>query len=163
MVERANTYIPRDQGKRVLVSEFGNTDTIISEMLATAKKNPLFMARFAQRIKGPTVLQTLKNLWTFTKFNVPYVLDELGTQDIQTAPAIWWRKQCDCKGYALFIQSILKPLGIHSNLKFASYDPTRDVTHVYIIVPKQDGSYTTLDGCMTAFNEEKPPVKTIIK
>lgn len=159
----AAQLIPKPQGKKVVATANGNTTDIINSMLRIDKNNAVFMRRFAKAIKAPTTQQTLVNVFNFVKCNINYKVDDLGVQEIKTSPAIFWQRQCDCKGYSLFIRSILKNLGIASKFKFASYSEARDFTHVYVIVPQANGNYITLDGCMAGFNQEKPTVKALLK
>lgn len=163
MIGIANSSIPKDQKVIKLANEFGDTNDIINEMLKTYSTRWKQLEKFSKQLEGPTIQVTLLNLYNFVKFNITYIVDELGTQSIKTPSSIWWTNICDCKGYSIFIRSVLTNLNIKSQFKFASYAEGRDVTHVYVIVPKKNGGYTTMDGCMPDFNIEKPTVKKIIK
>lgn len=163
LIDLAYSLIPKDHRRAELVAPFGNTQDIIREMLKTDARAYTQTKKFAQRIAGPTLVDTLRNCWNFVKKAVHYQIDALGNQYIKTPSSVWHTRLCDCKGYSLFVRSILKNLGINSYYKFANYIPGGELTHVYVIVPRPDGSYITIDGCMPAFNEEKPAIKTLLK
>lgn len=159
----AYKLIPQDKRRATLVNRNGNTEAIIKEMLLTDARAYQQTKNFAQVLVGPNIEATLLNCWNFTKHNIHYQVDELGVQLIKDPAAVWHTRTCDCKGYSLFIRSILKNLGIVSQFKFANYVLGGEFTHVYVIVPKKNGTYTTIDGCMPAFNVEKETVKYLLK
>jgi len=162
LINIAYLTIPKDKRIEETINWNGDTNDIIKEIVRTDAADYRQTEKFAQRIAGPTIAHTLENLWKFIKYNVHYLVDELGIQKIKSPSSVWHTRICDCKGYALFVHSVLKNLKIVSHFKFAGYDELRDVTHVYIIVPQKNGGYTTIDGCMPGFNIEKPTTKIIL-
>lgn len=165
MVGIAYASIPKQQNVRELVNRYGNTQDIINQVQKCFRETTRQTAQFAKKIKGPTVEDSLKNVFAFVKHNIHYEIDPLGVQDIKEPSAIWWSRFCDCKGYSIFIRSLLSNMGIKAQFKYADYDnstESKKETHVYVIVPKAKGGYTTLDGCMKKFNMEKPVEKFTI-
>lgn len=162
LINLAYLTIPKDLRREELVNRNGVTQDIIDEIKKTDAAAFKQTAKFAQLIAGPSIDDTLQNIYKFIKTNIHYQVDGFQYQKIKTPSSVWHTRICDCKGYSIFIRSILKNLKIKSHLKFAAYEPGRDVSHVYVIVPKKDGTYVTLDGCMPGFNVEKQPVKTIL-
>lgn len=161
MVDLANRLIERPIGRNTIIKENYDTNDIVSEIKAV---NALPSHRSNTRRFAPWLLKgidqraTLFNLWKFVKENIPYKADGDTFQAVKTPAASWHYKLADCKGYSLFISSVLKNLNIPHYYQFAGYDrESNRVTHVYIKVPTSNGTYT-LDACMPHFNAEKPYV-----
>lgn len=159
MVAMANMYISKPKFQKIIHHANGNTGDIIEVLMLNAKDSYLETAAFAKHIKGPTLEDTLRNLWTFVKRNLIYKVDPSGEQWIQRPSRAWHgNKIVDCKSYSLFIGSVLKSLGIESCFRFVSYSSAKIYTHVYVVVPVYGKSYYTLDCCMNEFNKEKKPI-----
>lgn len=129
----------------------GNTNNIIAEILAVDKISKNDTKEFAKHLIGSTKHETLNNVWNFIKHNIRYVIDPVGIQFIKTPSRIWADKYADCKGYSIFIGSILKNLALDFTYRFVSFSDNQIYTHVYIVC---DG--VILDAVMPEFNKEKP-------
>ncbi len=132
----------------------GKTRNIINVILNTVPLGLSNTRRLAPYFQAQSVYHTCLRLWHFLKSNIKYQIDPLGKQFIQTPSVTWWRKRGDCKSYSVFISTILKNLNIEHRLKFVSFEPDGEYTHVYIIVP-YNGRQIIMDVVMPEFNKEK--------
>lgn len=120
--------------------ENGTTEDIVQTVLYGDKKSAWYTTKFAPTLKGRTVLSTVKNIWSFLKTEVPYVLDPKGVQYIKSPGKLLDDRAGDCKSFSVFAGSVLQNLRIPFRYRFTSYapgDPTP--THVYIIVEGPEG------------------------
>ena len=154
MVHRANKLIATPQGQAIVRHENGDTSDIMASVMNTFKSSPKDVSKFAQGLKGPTVQMSCINVWKFVKNNIKYLLDPLGYQYIPTPAVVWKNRYSDCKGYSIFIKSLLTSLNIPCKFRFVSYSSNSTKTHVYVIVPALPKALI-LDCCMDAFNTEK--------
>ena len=134
----------------------GNTGDIIETVMFADKNAADYTKAFAATLKGPTVLDTCRNIWRFVKTQIPYVLDKRGFQWVKSPGRLWADKAGDCKSFSVFTASCLQNLGIDYGYRFASYranDPT--ATHVYVFV-KDNGREIILDSVWDGpFNSQK--------
>jgi transglutaminase-like putative cysteine protease len=120
--------------------ENGTTEDIVQTVLYGDKKSAWYTAKFAHTLKGRTVLLTVKNIWSFLKSEVPYVLDPSGVQYIKSPGKLLDDRAGDCKSFSVFAGSILQNLGIPFRYRFTSYKPDDPTpTHVYIVVEGPEG------------------------
>lgn len=154
----ANKYIPTSDNRRLVTYKEGTTGDIIKEVLSTYQhcKNDLTKFVNAAGFVSLSPSKATAAIWDFVHQNIKYKIDPIGKQYIKTPARIWQDKECDCKGYAIFIATALHGLGIPHTIRFVSFNSNDDTpTHVYVIVP--NGSrYITMDCVMPAYNAEKP-------
>lgn len=165
LVQLANKLIPKHKGVISEVYPNGNTNDIVNTILAIDKNNKAGTSKFAKWLNNSASLEkTLKNVYWFVKRNITYKIDGYTQQVIKLPQAIWHLREGDCKSYAIFISSLLKNLNIPHQYKFAGYNTgSNNVTHIYIVVPQNNGQYIVLDPCMPDYNKEKNYVNSIIK
>lgn len=147
----AETHILPPKNATKTRFESGDTNNIISVILDCDANSQADTAAFAPYLKGKNNLETCRSLWWFVKRNIAYKEDPSGLQWVKTPAATWSSKFCDCKGYAIFIMSCLKNLGIAAKYRFVSFGAD-SVTHVYVVT--NEG--IILDCCLKKFNHEKP-------
>ena len=105
--------------------------------------------RFAKTKSG------LNDLWRFVKHKIRYKEDPDGFQYIKYPAKLWADREGDCKGFMLFIVSVLQNLGIKYTIRFTSYKKGSEiVTHVYPVA-HLDGEDIILDAVWHYFNSEK--------
>lgn len=156
IAKAADQQIPRSENKQLVTYDTGTTNDIVKEVLSVYKKCKRDVAVFAQNFKSGSVKRTAELIWTFVKKNIRYSEDPAGVQWIKTPARIWQDKECDCKGYSIFIGSILYNLGIDFAFRFTGYSHTSKLfTHVYIIAYDEQKKEIFIDDVMPEFNKEK--------
>ena len=155
----AATTIPKWQGLYTTKKKGGATNDIIAEVIAAFKDSRGQLNKFAPHLKAATLRQTLKNVWTFWKFNIRYKVDPDGVQMVQEPRALWARKEGDCKSLSIAVMTTLDALGIKGNFRFASYgDNYSFPTHVYVVV-LENGKEIPVDCVWTEFGTQKAYTK----
>lgn len=155
LVRAANKYIPKSENRQMVTYPQGTTGDIVKEVLSVYEKCKSDLKDFAPFFKKSSILETGKTIWNFIKKNIRYQEDDYGVQWIKTPARIWQDRVCDCKGYSIFIGSILYNLGIPFKFRFVSFSPTNKmVTHVYIVAI--DGTREIIiDDVLNEFNKQK--------
>lgn len=149
--------IPPSNYVRELHHHNGATQDIIDVILLADKKNDTRFCEFAKQFE-PTKAG-LKKLWKFTKYQIKYKTDAFGTQDIKFPAALWKARKGDCKSKTLFINQVLKCLGIDYITRFVKFDKG-DYTHVYSIAIL-NGQKIPIDSVYDYFNKEAPFFKEL--
>ncbi|WP_052593228.1 hypothetical protein [Aureispira sp. CCB-QB1] len=149
--------IPPSNYVRELHHHNGATQDIIDVILLADKKNDTRFCEFAKQFE-PTKAG-LKKLWKFTKHQIKYKTDAFGTQDIKFPAALWKVRKGDCKSKTLFINQVLKCLGIDYITRFVKFDKG-DYTHVYSIAIL-NGQKIPIDSVYDYFNKEAPFFKEL--
>ncbi|WP_158651244.1 transglutaminase-like domain-containing protein [Pseudotamlana carrageenivorans] len=109
--------------------------------------------KLAEKLKGSTVNETVKNIKDFVYWHVQYKQDITDQQ--LYSPSHTWAKRAtgvDCKSYSIMVSSILTNLGIENSLrqiKQISYKPDY-WTHVYVVLPAHN---LVIDGTVV-YNHE---------
>lgn len=148
-VQAANRYIPTSDNRKLVVYKEGTTGDIIKEVLSTYQHCRADLNKFAPALQKGTENETCKAIWNFVKKNISYKIDPIGKQFIKTPARIWQDKQCDCKGYSIFIACCLTSLGLPVKFRFVSFDNTDIPTHVYVVC-----NNNILDCVMNQYNKE---------
>lgn len=131
----------------VTVSDIVN-QTLFYEKAATAAVKDI-----APQFKGATDTETMRNIWQFLRYHVPYKADGFKKQVIRL-PYDLVRNGGDCKSYSLFTAAVLNNLGIPAKYKLTTYDPAKpNAAHIYIVA--NDG--IIIDAVFDKFNDEKKP------
>lgn len=146
---------PKSEDDKITYRQ-GSTQDIISTVLFADKKAAWYTEEFAQTLPSGSLKQTCRNIWSFVKTNIPYVLDVQGKQWIKSPGRLWKEKAGDCKSFSVFTASCLRNLGIPYGYRFASYRPDPTPTHVYLYVPLTNGQELILDSVWDGpFNTQK--------
>lgn len=130
--------IPRVKCERTTLGE-GDTFYTVDSMKAWIEKFTFQTEKLALKLKGRTLEETVKNIYSFLYNHIQYEAD--GSLQQLRSPACAWMQRnsgVDCKSYSVFASSILSNLGIkHAirQVKQAGFFPDQ-FTHVYIVVPK---------------------------
>jgi hypothetical protein len=151
-MEKINTdSIPQPINNEVVLFYNGNTQDIINSILyadsMVGDSLKEFSTQFSKDIDG------LKAIWLLVKNNIEHKNDPEGKQNILMPAALWSCKKGDSKSKTLFVNAVLKSMGIECKYKFASYDNTRNVTHVYTVA-YLDYEEILIDTSLSIFNME---------
>jgi hypothetical protein len=150
--------IPASDYKRSLHHQDGSTQDIINVIIQADKKNDTRFCEFAKQFE-PTKAG-LKKLWKFARHQIKYQTDSFGTQDIKFPAALWKAKKGDCKSKTLFINQVLKCLGVDYITRFVKFRKDADYTHVYSVAIL-NGQRIPLDSVYEYFNREAPFFKPL--
>lgn len=144
------SLIPESAYIETIDFEDGDTADIITTVLSADKENSSGFCAFSRQFEANRA--GLRELWEFTRHKIFYKTDEYGTQKVKVPPALWKVKQGDCKSKTLFINHVLRCLGIPYIIRFISQG-SGDYTHVYTIAIL-DGKQIILDSVYDYFNAE---------
>lgn len=151
----ADRMIPKAKNKRAMENPDALTRDIVASILKCYEQSNYQVKDLAPYLDTGEIYSTCKKVWQFIKSNIAYKVDPENVQWVKEPAKTWHDRQCDCKGYAIFIASLLKWLGIKGAFRFVSFsedDP--EPTHVYVVV-KNRGKEIILDDVMPRFDKEK--------
>ena len=142
-----------------VITRDGSVEDAVNVMAQVASKYKSDTALLAPMLKGSTVEQTCRNIWTFIYTYIQYREDAEGIEQIRRPLRSWIERtegvDCDCM--SVFASSILKNLNIPHYFRITKYGKP-EFQHVYVIVPTTGISgkgYYTIDGVIDAANKEK--------
>lgn len=128
----------------------------IMHQASTADKDNV--SQLAHRLQGPTLTQTLQNIFDFVYTHIQYELDSRFTEQVRRPLRTLYDQKGDCDCYATLIGSMLEALGIDYKFRIAAYSAGR-YQHVYVIVPTSNGGHYTVDPVLDKCFDEKPTTK----
>lgn len=146
------SLIPKPQNKEHLLHHDGDTMDIVRSILKWDGRDDKAFCKFAKQFKPNE--NGLFELWKFVKYQISYEEDQDG-QVIQSPRALWDSGVGDCKSKTLFVNQVLRCLGIPYIIRFTSYGTNSPYTHVYSIAVL-NGKQIILDTVYYYFNSEKP-------
>jgi len=135
---RANTS---DTVKLILetIENFSNTETVV---------------RISNKLNCQRNEAFLRRLFNFVCNNVVYERDPIGKERVTTPKRLLLDGVGDCKKMTTFIGAILLHCKIPFLIKVVGYSQDK-WDHIFIIVPRKDGSYITVDPVNNCkFNKE---------
>lgn len=142
--------IPKHSGVIDVKHKKGNTRDIINVLLVVDKEDNKAFDEFAKQF--PPTLKGLKLLWSWVKNNIRYVEDGFGHQYIKYPEALFGVGEGDCKSFTVFVNQVLKRIGLSYYTRFAGYDGG-EFTHVYTVV-LLNGRKIILDAVYHTFGKE---------
>ncbi|HMN89074.1 MAG TPA: transglutaminase domain-containing protein [Saprospiraceae bacterium] len=130
----AGKYIAPTSNLETIVFKNGGIDDIVEVILFADKVGTPFTSALAEKLKGETDEDTLRNVFYFANRNFKYVRDRVGKEVVKSPGKFWKDRRGDCKSYSVFIGSLLQNLGFKYKYRVAFYDPTMpDQGHIYPI------------------------------
>ena len=108
----------------------------------------------SNKFKGSSGKMSCFNVWDYCRNNIQYKKESANLQTAKTLPMILHDKKGDCKHYTTFCCSILRALGIKTQMRLISqnfYDS--DPNHIYCIAII-NGEEIIVDPCIKVFNSE---------
>jgi hypothetical protein len=113
----------------------------------------------ALKFKGSSPIYSCFNVYDFTRKNIKYNKESANLQTAKTLQRILSDRKNgslygDCKHYTIFAASILRALGIKTQLRLISQNfYNAEPTHIYAVA-KINGKEIIVDACMKNFNNE---------
>lgn len=173
-LDRSTTYdhlFPQPDWEQRIVRRDGLVTDVVAEM-----KKVIFGYRnqtraFASYMRGNTLYDTCRNIWSFWYHRCRYKEDQEGLEQLRTPSRTYWEGAgfephadpedfgLDCDDFADAVSQTLLNLGIPNFLRIARY-PLKDYfQHVYVMVP--NGKQNIIIDCvLDAFDQEKFPAET---
>lgn len=104
-------------------------------------------------LTGSNLQQDAKLAGMWIRNHVKYKADGFDQQNIQFPSALLSGKQGDCKSFSLLFLSIMAAAGYKGGFRFASYRPTKQITHVYNYFIDEKGNTYAYDACIKDLKE----------
>lgn len=133
----------------------GSVDKTVAHMHRIVAEHHRDTQRLAQKLKGGTLRDTLRNIWNFVYTYIRYAPDSRLFEQLRRPLRTLHDQQGDCDCYAILIGSLLTNLNIPYSFRVAEYENRGFFQHVYVVVPS-GGGYTTVDPVVDRFDYEKP-------
>jgi transglutaminase-like putative cysteine protease len=155
----ATRYIEQVPRREIVHHEWGDTKDIITVLMAVVNKDHLKsqVRRFAKEFKGhdaDSQYRQLKELHRFCRRNIRYMKDPDGLQDIMHPARTWSERRGDCKSLTVFIFFVCRALGVPCFIRFASYEKSKNIGHVYPVAIL-DGRAVPVDAVFEHFDGEE--------
>lgn len=129
----------------------GNIATQLKRAIYESEQAAKFISH---KFRGNSPLMTCFNLYDYCRKNIRYVKESANLQTAKTVPMILSTKSGDCKHYTTFCCSVLRALGITTQMRLISqnfYDS--DPNHIYCVAII-NGKEVIVDPCIKIFNSE---------
>lgn len=135
----------------------GTTFNTLDAMKAIVMETLPQTAKLAKRLKGNTVDQTLKNIFSFFHDHYQYAEDSVYREEIRTPRRAWADRKAgvDCDCFSVSISSLLTNLGIPHSFRKTKYGGKPNFQHVYVVAHPRPGKDVVLDPVVQAFNKEE--------
>jgi hypothetical protein len=131
----------------------GNIATQLKRAIYESEDSAKFISH---KFKGNTALLTCFNVYDYCRKHITYIKETANLQTAKTLPMILSTKKGDCKHYTTFCCSVLRALGITTQMRLISqnfYDS--DPNHIYCVAII-NGREIIVDPCIKYFNSEAP-------
>lgn len=168
---------PRAAMGRILIKENAKVEDTVKLIQKIVRETVWQAKKFAAFIKGKSLEDTCRRLWTFCYTKIAYKKDEKNKEQVRDFCRVWAdrhnfkrdknRKEildengnkipngCDCDCVTSFISTTLSALRIKHALRRTKYWEDH-FQHIYVVVPIPGGGYYTLDPVVHQFNYEEP-------
>lgn len=104
-------------------------------------------------LEGANVQKDAELTGKWIRSNIKYKQDGFEEQNIQFPSAILKSKAADCKSLSLLYLAIMSNAGHVGGFRFASYRPSKQITHVYNFFKDGKGDVFTYDACIKNLKE----------
>ncbi|MDR1544911.1 MAG: transglutaminase-like domain-containing protein [Prevotellaceae bacterium] len=139
----------------LIVIPNGSVEDTVRFMQKVCKQYNSDTTMLANALKAGSIEQTLHNFFDFIFTYIKYVPDSKFTEQVRRPARCLWDKKGDCDCFSTLIGSMCENLGIPYKFRIAEYDNKGYYQHVYVVVPKSDGTYWICDPVVDRFNYEK--------
>lgn len=91
-------------------------------------------ADIAPRLRGDTLLQTARNIWTWCRTMFRYTNDTMGTEELRTPYRSWVDRHrgIDCDDFTILVSSILIQLDIRPQLVMVAFNGNAGYSHIMV-------------------------------
>lgn len=161
--KRFEEIIPVPAWSEIVIKRNGNVTDTVHEMRKIIKQFSWQAAKLAPLLKGRDLDDTCHKIWDFLFTHIKYMEDEEGKEQLRTLARSWAERLTrgiDCDDFTLSGGMILYLLNIPFYIRIARYAGKNYFQHVYIVVPKTNKQYITIDAVLDEYDTEKQPVET---
>lgn len=155
---RILSLVPKPEGVNENVKAAGADpirDTV--PLIKAMVKRQLWQGKkLAAHLKANSLEQTVRNNWDFIFRYIQYKKDPDNTEAVRSLRRLVYDAQGDCDCFTCGLSNLLLNQGIAHSLRVAKYNNRPEWSHIYIVVPRRDGTYITLDPVVHKFNYEIP-------
>jgi hypothetical protein len=147
------------QGVDSLVKSRYYTNDIIALITEVYQDHNHQAQPLAQQLIRSTINDTLKGVYTYVRANVRYIEDGDQKQLVPSPARMLQKGSGDCKGMSILVASILHHMGIPCYFRYAKYPKSsspNQYSHIYVIVPVEDGKYIPVDPVYHTYGIEAP-------
>lgn len=154
--------IPAPAWTEVITKRNGSVTETVNEMRKIINKYHWQAGQVAPLLKGRTLEETCQNIWNFLFYHIRYNEDSPNKEELRTFSRTFADRKIgvDCDDFSISCGCILSELNIPFYIRIARYKGKDYFQHVYVIVPKGEQDYITIDGVLDQYDAEKPPVET---
>lgn len=152
-----------------IVRRSGNIIDVVADIQKVITAYSYQTKAFAPYMRGSSIYETCRNIWTFWYRRAYYKEDVRGLEQLRTPARSYWEGAgfnpnekedygIDCDDFSIAVATTLLNLGIPCKLRIARYAGVDYFQHIYVVVPigkKQ----IVIDCVLDAFDTEKPPVE----
>ena len=129
----------------------GNTSDIIRVVLYADSQSSQFVLPGADRLRGKTDYDTLRNIFNFVQKPLNFKADGNSKQVIQAPSHLFEARTGDCKSYSVAVGALCRHFGIPYRYRFTSADAGA-YTHVFVVATVDDNG-TPEDVYMDTIDE----------
>jgi hypothetical protein len=152
---RINPGIKPAQNRTVRRTK-GDVWQIVNVILEADRESATFTKGLSKRLRQPAEYDSLHAAWSWLRKNVKYTKDAPGTELIKSPGKLWQDGKADCKGFSIFVASLLQNWDIPYVYRVAFYDPKQPQSgHIYPVA-YLDGMEVIIDAVHTKFDEQVP-------
>lgn len=125
----------------------GGLNLTLLNIRKIVKENSKQVTELADQLKGGSVEETARNIWTWIKTNTTYTKDKIGVEELRTPARLAADKKGDCDDYSIFSAAVLKELGYNPVFYIAAFHGRKNYGHIYVGIEN-----IVIDGVMNEFN-----------
>jgi hypothetical protein len=156
LLQKLKPYV----GSLKIVKYDQGTNDIIKELLKSHQEQTSEYDKIYPYFVGKNVRETAQNIFDFLKRNVKYNIEPGSKQTLKSPSSILAQGYGDCKQYAQFAGGVLDAIKRNINgadwcYRFASYNPEKQIQHVFVVVKDKSGKMIWIDPVLKALDQRK--------
>lgn len=162
-IKDIRSKLPPFKNETLVIVDKQSTSDIINGVLGKHRQYETDYDKIYRDFYTGDIYTTCSRLWDFCKYNLDYIIESEDLQSVKSPAAILSPGgSVDCKHYSLFIGGILDAIKANKQAnwdwcyRFASYDNSRNVEHVFVVV-KLKGSEIWIDPVLNYFDDRLQP------
>lgn len=150
---RVNVGIKPAENRTVRKTK-GDVWQIVNVILEADRESATFTKGLSKRLQQASEYDSLHAAWSWLRKNVKYTKDAPGIELIKSPGKLWQDGKADCKGFSIFIGSLLQNWDIPYVYRVAFYDPKQPQSgHIYPVA-YLNGMEVVIDAVHTKFDDQ---------
>lgn len=148
--------LPPVMGNRMVLVDDQRVSDIVRYVLIAHNRFSGDYEKIARLFDRGSVRETAKEIFSFLKKNVRYVVEGEEVQTVRSPSVLMAMRKGDCKHYAGWIAGIMSQLGYKVRYRFGAYDPSdTDPGHVFVVAD-EDGRQLWIDPVLSGLDQRSP-------